>query len=57
MTGMWMGWLETAADILWSEHKDKSSILKKMENEKFQIKFLITLELSYQPQTTFLGNT
>ena len=57
MTGMWMGWLETAADILWSEHKDKSYILKKMENEKFQIKFLITLELSYQPQTTFLGNT
>ena len=57
MTGVWMGWLETAADILWSKHKDKSYILKKIENEKFQIKFLITLELSYQPQTTFLGNT
>ena len=57
MTGVWMGWLETAADILWSKHKDKSYILKKMENEKFQIKFLITLELSYQPQTTFLGST
>ena len=57
MTGMWMGWLETAADILWSEHEDKSYILKKMENEKFQIiSFLIILELSYQPQTTFLCN-
>ena len=52
-----MGCLATAADILRSEHKDKSYILKKMENEKFQIKFLITSELLYQPQTTFLCNT